>query len=168
VATSGPLRQYVLEHICSVHSPHCRAPHSHLDYGYLPHCVPLPHAAAAIIHQQKLELMARTHLLSGKQKLAGPRLVPVELGKHYLADGWTQKLMPFDRFLDRHVVCVMTAAAGDTAASAKQQPAEQQQPTEEQLVAVQAAKRPRVSEEHPLGKHGQMQPASEAVNEPGA
>jgi hypothetical protein len=40
----------------------------------------------------------------GEQGVAGPRTVPVELGTNYLADGWTQTLMPFERFLDTHVV----------------------------------------------------------------
>lgn len=31
---------------------------------------------------------------------AGSRLVPVEIGKDYMSEGWTQKLMPFESFLD--------------------------------------------------------------------
>jgi [histone H3]-dimethyl/trimethyl-L-lysine36 demethylase len=36
--------------------------------------------------------------------VAGPRLVPVEVGKHYLAEGWGQRLMLFSEFLERHVL----------------------------------------------------------------
>jgi hypothetical protein len=35
---------------------------------------------------------------------AGPRTVPVELGAHYLAEGWGQRLMPFSEFLDAHLL----------------------------------------------------------------
>jgi hypothetical protein len=179
VAKSGPLKQYVLDVCFGLNSmfwstfapstgPRCRAPHSRLDCGYLPHWMPPKRGRC---HHPPAEV--GTHgsdriVVVGKQKLAGPRLVPVELGKNYLADGWTQRLMPFDRFLDQHVVRVMTVAADGAAASVKQPPAEQLQPTDEHLVAVPAAKRPRVSEEHPLGKREQTQPASDAGNEAGA
>ena len=56
--------------------------------------------------------------MRGEQEQAGLRTVPVELGSHYLADGWTQKLMPFDRFLDQHVVHAAEAAAAAAAAAA--------------------------------------------------
>ncbi len=36
--------------------------------------------------------------------LAGMRTVPVEVGRHYLADGWGQRLMPLADFIDRHVL----------------------------------------------------------------
>ena len=36
-------------------------------------------------------------------RVAGPRTVPVELGKHYLADGWGQQLMLFSDFVKLHV-----------------------------------------------------------------
>lgn len=32
--------------------------------------------------------------------VAGPRTVPVEVGRHYLAEGWGQRLMMFSEFLD--------------------------------------------------------------------
>lgn len=38
------------------------------------------------------------------RSIAGPRTVPVEVGKHYLAEGWGQKLMLFSEFLDEHLL----------------------------------------------------------------
>eukprot|EP00741_Cyanophora_paradoxa_P012322 tig00000169_g11907.t1 len=38
------------------------------------------------------------------KRRAGLRTVPVELGSHYLADGWGQKLMTLSEFIDRHVL----------------------------------------------------------------
>ena len=35
--------------------------------------------------------------------VAGQRTVPVEVGSHYLEEGWGQQLMPLADFLDRHV-----------------------------------------------------------------
>lgn len=35
--------------------------------------------------------------------VAGPRTVPVEVGKHYLAEGWGQRLMLFSDFVKLHV-----------------------------------------------------------------
>jgi len=35
---------------------------------------------------------------------AGPRMVPVEVGKHYMVEGWGQQLMLFSEFLDNHLV----------------------------------------------------------------
>jgi len=32
--------------------------------------------------------------------MAGQRTVPVEVGRHYLEEGWTQKLMPLSDFVD--------------------------------------------------------------------
>lgn len=37
-------------------------------------------------------------------KVAGLRTVPVELGEHYLHDGWGQSLMPLGRFISQHVL----------------------------------------------------------------
>ena len=34
---------------------------------------------------------------------AGLRTVPVEVGSHYLAEGWGQRLMPLSDFIQRHV-----------------------------------------------------------------
>ncbi len=36
--------------------------------------------------------------------VAGQRTVPVELGKHYLAEGWGQSLISLGDFLRRHVM----------------------------------------------------------------
>ena len=36
-------------------------------------------------------------------RVAGPRTVPVEVGKHYLAEGWGQHLMLFSDFVKLHV-----------------------------------------------------------------
>lgn len=35
--------------------------------------------------------------------VAGLRTVPVEVGRHYLADGWGQRLMPLSDFIRHHV-----------------------------------------------------------------
>jgi lysine-specific demethylase 8 len=35
---------------------------------------------------------------------AGPRTVPVEIGKNYMVEGWRQQLMLFSEFLDKHLV----------------------------------------------------------------
>ena len=34
------------------------------------------------------------------EAVAGKRTVPVEIGRHYMAEGWTQKLMSFSEFFD--------------------------------------------------------------------
>lgn len=36
--------------------------------------------------------------------VAGRRTVPVELGKHYLADGWGQSLTTMEGFVRQHVL----------------------------------------------------------------
>lgn len=36
-------------------------------------------------------------------RVAGPRTVPVELGRHYLAQGWGQRLMLFSDFVKLHI-----------------------------------------------------------------
>ncbi len=36
--------------------------------------------------------------------VAGQRTVPIELGKHYLAEGWGQSLISLGDFLRRHVM----------------------------------------------------------------
>jgi hypothetical protein len=35
---------------------------------------------------------------------AGPRTVPVEIGSHYLAEGWGQRLITFDESLDTYMI----------------------------------------------------------------
>ena len=42
--------------------------------------------------------------------MAGNRTVPVELGSHYLADDWGQKLMRLSDFISSHVLQVGDAA----------------------------------------------------------
>ena len=37
-------------------------------------------------------------------QVAGPRTVPVEIGKHYLHEGWGQQLMLFSTFIKLHVL----------------------------------------------------------------
>eukprot|EP00884_Botryococcus_braunii_P020764 jgi/Botrbrau1/7371/Bobra.0316s0015.3 len=36
-------------------------------------------------------------------RVAGPRTVPIEVGSHYLAEGWGQQLMPLSDFISQHV-----------------------------------------------------------------
>ena len=36
--------------------------------------------------------------------VAGQRTVPVEVGSHYLEEGWGQQLMPLEAFLARHIL----------------------------------------------------------------
>ena len=48
--------------------------------------------------------MERWRRPSYLRDLAGMRTVPVEVGRHYLADGWGQRLMPLADFIDRHVL----------------------------------------------------------------
>lgn len=43
--------------------------------------------------------------------VAGERTVPVEVGAHYLADGWNQQLMPLERFLR---TCIHAADSADS------------------------------------------------------
>lgn len=38
------------------------------------------------------------------RRIAGHRIVPVELGPHYLDDEWREELMPFGQFLDDHLL----------------------------------------------------------------
>lgn len=38
------------------------------------------------------------------KQVAGHRTVPVELGRHYLDDRWTEELMPLSKFIDRHIL----------------------------------------------------------------
>ena len=52
-------------------------------------------------HWPAMERWRRPSYLHG---VAGPRTVPVEVGRHYLADGWGQRLMPLSDFIDRHVL----------------------------------------------------------------
>ncbi|GAB4821348.1 hypothetical protein N2152v2_008394 [Parachlorella kessleri] len=46
--------------------------------------------------------------------VAGPRTVPVEVGEHYLADQWGQKLMTLQDFIDKHIPEGQAAAAAAT------------------------------------------------------
>ena len=36
--------------------------------------------------------------------MAGPRVVPVELGRKYTDDEWSQRLMPMSSFIDDYIV----------------------------------------------------------------
>ena len=47
--------------------------------------------------------LSRWQDLGYLSRVAGLRTVPVELGKHYLAEGWGQKLMLFADFVKHHV-----------------------------------------------------------------
>lgn len=47
--------------------------------------------------------MQRWPDLAYLKAVAGERTVPVEVGAHYLADGWGQQLMNLAQFLDQHV-----------------------------------------------------------------
>ena len=47
--------------------------------------------------------LSRWQDLDYLSRVAGLRTVPVELGKHYLAEGWGQKLMLFADFVKHHV-----------------------------------------------------------------
>ena len=64
----------------------------------------------ALSRWQDLEYLAR---------VAGPRTVPVEMGRHYLAQGWGQRLMLFSDFVKLHV---RTEAALEDAQTASLQP----------------------------------------------
>ena len=48
--------------------------------------------------------------------VAGQRTVPVEVGAHYLEEGWGQQLMPLADFLARHVIAPPDTAPGCPAA----------------------------------------------------
>ena len=37
------------------------------------------------------------------RRVAGKRTVPVEIGEHYMADGWGQTLMTLDDFVTKHI-----------------------------------------------------------------
>lgn len=45
------------------------------------------------------------------KRIAGHRLVPVEVGSNYLAAGWGQRLMPLGEYLDEHVLRPRKSAA---------------------------------------------------------
>jgi hypothetical protein len=45
------------------------------------------------------------------QQVAGRRTVPVELGQHYLQEGWGTSLMTLDDFIAQHMVAKPAAAA---------------------------------------------------------
>lgn len=38
------------------------------------------------------------------KEVAGPRVVPVELGGKYTSDKWSQRLMPVASFIDEYIV----------------------------------------------------------------
>ena len=47
--------------------------------------------------------LSRWQDLAYLARVAGPRTVPVEMGRHYLAQGWGQRLMLFSDFVKLHV-----------------------------------------------------------------
>jgi hypothetical protein len=47
--------------------------------------------------------MERWRDLGYLEGVAGARTVPVEVGRHYLADGWGQQLMTLADFIKGHV-----------------------------------------------------------------
>ena len=55
------------------------------------------------------------------RRVAGSRTVPVEVGRHYLAQGWGQDLMPLADFLDNHLL-QPTAGTATPLPSPKQVP----------------------------------------------
>ena len=48
--------------------------------------------------------LSKWHNLDYLSRVAGPRTVPVEVGKHYLDEGWGQQLMLFSNFIKLHVL----------------------------------------------------------------
>ena len=47
--------------------------------------------------------LARWQSLAYLHQVAGARTIPVEVGRHYLADGWGQRLMLLSDFIDCHI-----------------------------------------------------------------
>ncbi|MEW5311932.1 MAG: hypothetical protein WDW38_003606 [Sanguina aurantia] len=60
--------------------------------------------------------------LSYLKAVAGERTVPVEVGAHYLADGWGQQLMNMAQFLDQHVAGAPASVQPSAAAAAAAAP----------------------------------------------
>ena len=60
-----------------------------------------PRRSGGMSHWKAMERWRRPSYLHAS---AGMRTVPVEVGRHYLADGWGQRLMPLSDFIDRHVL----------------------------------------------------------------
>ena len=48
--------------------------------------------------------LSKWHDLDYLSQVAGPRTVPVEVGRHYLDEGWGQQLMLFSTFIKLHVL----------------------------------------------------------------
>ena len=61
----------------------------------------IPHGAGAMTHWPALEKWQHPKYLLA---VAGRRTVPVELGKHYLAEGWGQSLTTVEGFVRQHVL----------------------------------------------------------------
>ncbi len=66
-------------------------------------------------------------------RVAGPRTVPVEMGKHYLADGWGQHLMLFSDFLNLHVQKEAAQASSTTSCTRAAMPTQCSPSTEQAL-----------------------------------
>lgn len=47
------------------------------------------------------------------KRVAGLRMVPVELGSHYLAEGWGQELMTFNEFINKHLLLIENTTPGE-------------------------------------------------------
>jgi [protein]-arginine 3-hydroxylase / protease len=45
-------------------------------------------------------------------RLAGERTVPIELGKHYVHENWSQKLLKFEDFIKNYILTDETATVG--------------------------------------------------------
>jgi hypothetical protein len=47
-------------------------------------------------------------------KVAGPRTVPVEIGRNYMSKEWTQQLMTFDAFVNTYVRCGSSSSSSSS------------------------------------------------------
>ena len=83
--------------------PRRRAPS--LETFFCEHMAPKPAGRPVVITHamEHWPALQRWHDPSYLAKVAGARTVPVEMGEHYLAGGWSQKLMTLEKFLSAHV-----------------------------------------------------------------
>ncbi|MEW5304236.1 MAG: hypothetical protein WDW36_006860 [Sanguina aurantia] len=82
-------------------------------------------AAAPVVLTGTMQLwpaLQRWPDLSYLKAVAGERTVPVEVGAHYLADGWGQQLMNMAQFLDQHVAGAPASVQPSAAAAAAAAP----------------------------------------------
>ncbi|KAG6040898.1 hypothetical protein E4U41_006746 [Claviceps citrina] len=73
---------------------------------------------------------SRDYLLS--RTFGGRRLVPVEVGRSYVDEGWGQEMLPFREFLARYVVGTGGGDAGTTEQQQQQQHQQQEQQDQDQ------------------------------------